>query len=353
MKIAILGAGAWGTALAITFAQRHEIVLWGRDAAQAAALDARRENVRYLPGFPLPAAVRVESRLPVAVMGSDRAIVSAAVSGLGATLQALAGEGRSSVPVIWVCKGFEAGSGLLPHQVAAEVLGEDAECGALSGPSFAQEVASGLPTAVTLAGLQPGSAGRLARALHSPRLRVYASDDIVGVGVGGAVKNVIAIAAGICDGLGLGLNARAALITRGLAEVARLGEALGGRRDTFMGLAGMGDLILTCTGDLSRNRRVGLELARGKPLARILEGLGHTAEGVSTAREVAALATRLDIDMPIVQAVKAILYDGGSPQQAVEELLSRDPRNEAEESLAAAPGSPHRPPENPFCRHAS
>ena len=228
-----------------------------------------------------------------------------------------------------MCKGFEAGTGKLPHQVVAEVLGAQAICGALSGPSFAEEVAAGQPTAVALAANDPVFAREAARQLHSSRLRIYANDDLVGVEVGGAVKNVLAIATGVCDGLGLGLNSRAALMTRGLAEIARLGLALGAQRETFMGLAGMGDLILTCTGDLSRNRRVGLALAENKSLPQILEELGHVAEGVYTAREVAKLALALAVDMPISSAVAAVLDGRISAAKALEQLMARDPREEA------------------------
>jgi glycerol-3-phosphate dehydrogenase (NAD(P)+) len=234
-----------------------------------------------------------------------------------------------ALPVLWVCKGFEAGTGKLPHQVVAEVLGAKAVCGALSGPSFAEEVAAGQPTAVTLAANDHEFAMNAARQLHSRRLRIYANDDLIGVEVGGAVKNVLAIATGVCDGLGLGLNSRAALMTRGLAEIARLGVALGAHRDTFMGLAGMGDLILTCTGDLSRNRRVGLALAEGKSLPQILEELGHVAEGVHTAHEVERLATELAVDMPISRAIAAVLDGRVSAGDALELLMARDPKEEA------------------------
>ena len=230
---------------------------------------------------------------------------------------------------MWVCKGFEAGSGKLPHQVVAEVLGAQAVCGALSGPSFAEEVAAGQPTAVALAANNHAFAVETARQLHTRRLRIYANDDLIGVEVGGAVKNVLAIATGICDGLGLGLNSRAALMTRGLAEIARLGLALGAHRETFMGLAGMGDLILTCTGDLSRNRRVGLALAEDKTLPQILEELGHVAEGVYTAREVDRLARSLGVDMPISAAVAAILDARVNAGEALELLMARDPKEEA------------------------
>ena len=326
MKIAVLGAGAWGTALAIAFARRHEVVLWARDPAQAAALRASRENARYLPGRVLPEVLRVEADFSIAA-ASELNVIATPLSGLRDTLRRLRAAAPAT-PAIWVCKGLEAGSRLLPHQIVAEELGEGAPCGALTGPSFAEEVAKGLPTAITLACADAGFAEKTAQALHDPRLRIYAGHDVIGAEVGGAVKNVMAIAAGISDGMGFGLNARAALITRGLAEITRLGLALGGKRETFMGLAGMGDLILTCTGDLSRNRRFGLALAKGLRLERILQDLGHTAEGVSSAREVAALAQRLCIDMPITQAVKGILHDGVPASAAVEQLLGRDPKPE-------------------------
>jgi glycerol-3-phosphate dehydrogenase (NAD(P)+) len=230
--------------------------------------------------------------------------------------------------VVWLCKGFEQGTGALPHRIAAETLGAGARFGALSGPSFAEEVAQGKPCALTLASSDARFARESAERLHGGRLRVYFTTDLVGVEIGGAVKNVMAIAAGISDGLGLGLNARAALITRGLAEIARLGAALGARPETIMGLAGVGDLILTATGDLSRNRRVGLELARGKPLEAILRDLGHIAEGVHSAREVARLAAAQGVDMPVSEAVNAVLDGKVSPAAAVEQLLAREPKSE-------------------------
>ena len=238
---------------------------------------------------------------------------------------------RRAVPVpavIWACKGFERGSALLPHQIAGEEMGARARCAALSGPSFALEVAQSRPTAVTLAAGNEGFARETARELHQPMLRVYFSTDVTGVEIGGAVKNVMAIATGICDGLRLGLNARAALITRGLAEIARLGVKLGGRPETFMGLAGAGDLILTCTGDLSRNRRAGLLLAEGRPLDDVLERIGHVVEGVYSAREVRRIAAEQGVDMPITQVMCEVLFTGLSARAAVEQLLARDPREE-------------------------
>jgi glycerol-3-phosphate dehydrogenase (NAD(P)+) len=328
MNIAILGAGAWGTALAVSLAARHRIVLWARDAIQAAAILSGRRNSRYLPEVLLPESVVVTGDFSVALAGHDAILIATPTSELRNVLGRVSAS-LSGRPVIWACKGFEQASGKLPHQVAAEVLGKLAACGALSGPSFALEVAQGRPTALTLAAEDAEFAKRLARELHQPTLRVYFSTDLTGVEISGAVKNVMAIAAGISDGLGLGLNARAALITRGLAELTRLGVALGGRPETFMGLAGAGDLILTCTGDLSRNRRVGLLLARGESLAAILKRLGHVAEGVYSAPAIEALAAEKRVDMPITRAVCAVLFRGTPPRDAVQELLARDPREEA------------------------
>jgi glycerol-3-phosphate dehydrogenase (NAD(P)+) len=269
MKIAVLGAGAWGTALAISLATRHEVHLWTRNPAQCAEMSEERVNRRYLPGFPFPDALRIELKLEQALDQADLALVVVPTAGFRQVVRQIAELG-AKMPLLWACKGFEAGTAKLPHQVVAEELGGKAQCGALSGPSFAQEVAKGLPTALTLASRDELFAHAMALELHSPRLRVYSSPDVVGVEVGGAVKNVMAIAAGISDGMGYGYNARAALITRGLAEIGRLGVAMGGRPETFMGLTGAGDLILTCTGDLSRNRTVGLRLAQGQTLDTIL-----------------------------------------------------------------------------------
>lgn len=327
MKITLLGAGAWGTALSIAFAGKHELTLWSREDDVAADLETTRENHRFFPGYKLPESVLVSTDFAAAVADAELLIVSTPIAGLRPTLERLKTLG-CALPVLWVCKGFEAGSGKLPHQVVADVLGVEAVCGALSGPSFAEEVAAGQPTAVSLAANDPAFAREAARQLHTTRLRIYANDDLVGVEVGGAVKNVLAIATGVCDGLGLGLNSRAALMTRGLAEIARLGLALGADRQTFMGLAGMGDLILTCTGDLSRNRRVGLALAHDKSLAQILDELGHVAEGVYTAREVDQLSSRLGIDMPISTAVAAVLDGRLSAADALEQLMARDPKEE-------------------------
>ncbi|MFA7270168.1 MAG: NAD(P)H-dependent glycerol-3-phosphate dehydrogenase [Sterolibacterium sp.] len=328
MNIAVLGAGAWGTALAISFARTQAVTLWVHQADLYAALQSARENQAYLPGHALPPALALSADFAASVGNAQLAVVAAPVAELRTTLRMLR-EAAPSLPFLWVCKGLEAGSGLLPHQVAAEEMTDSATAnGVLTGPSFAEEVARGLPTAVTLASVNTGFARSMAQALSSPRLRIYAGSDVVGAEVGGAVKNILAIAAGICDGLGLGLNARAALITRGLAETVRLGLALGARRETLMGLAGMGDLILTCTGDLSRNRRVGLALANGQALETITRELGHVAEGVFSAREVARRAAQLNVEMPITQTVCAVLDGRLTAAEAVNLLMSRDTKDE-------------------------
>jgi len=329
LNLTVIAAGAWGTALAITFSARHAVTLWTREEDVTRDMQAHRENRRFLAGYPFPESLKIADDFSSAVAGADLLIIAAPLIGFRPTLRALR-DAKAVKPLLWVCKGLEAETALLPHQVVAQELGDGFPCGVLTGPSFAEEVAKGLPLAITLASKDGEFARRTALELHSPRFRIYANDDLPGAEVGGAVKNVMAIATGICDGLGFGLNARAALMTRGLAEIARLGVALGGQPKTFMGLAGMGDLLLTCTGDLSRNRKVGLALAEGKKLSQILADLGHVAEGVSTAREVARLADRLGIEMPITQAVNAILYRDVPAATAVERLLSRDPKTESQ-----------------------
>lgn len=326
-RISVFGAGAWGTALAQAFADNHHVRLWGRDPGQLDEMRATRENRRYLPDIALSNALEFESDFTRVARDADLHLVVTPLAGLRDTVREL-NDLAPGVPLLWACKGLEAGSGKLPHEIITEELGTDARCGVLTGPSFAMEVARGLPTAITLAATDLAFAETWVSVLHQPRLRIYANTDPVGCEIGGAVKNVMAIAAGVSDGMGFGLNARAALITRGLAEIARLGRALGGRTETLMGLAGMGDLILTCTGDLSRNRRVGLTLAQGKTLNDILRDLGHVAEGVSTAREVVSLAARVKVEMPICEAVNALLHHGLAARTAVEQLLARDPRHE-------------------------
>lgn len=326
MKIAILGAGAWGSALATAFSGSHDVALWSRSREDCESL-ARSRVSRYLPEVRLPDAVRVVPELATAVHEARWVLVATSTAGLRPTLAALAAI-SSSPDLIWACKGFETSSGSLPHQVVAEALPGATRAAALSGPSFAIEVARGQPTAVVLASSDAAYATETSAALNSARLRLYSSDDLVGVELGGALKNVIAIAAGISDGLGLGRNARAALVTRGLAELARLGAAMGGRAETFAGLAGLGDLVLTCTGDLSRNRAVGVGLATGKPLDAVLAELGHVSEGVSSARAAREHARQHGVEMPITEAVCSVLFEGLAPREAVQRLLARDPRPE-------------------------
>ncbi len=339
MKIAILGAGAWGTALAVHFCTQHSVSLWARDPQQIATMAGARANARYLPDVALPPALSLTARLDATVVWADAIIVSTPSGAFRGILETIAPL-ISSTPVIWACKGFEAGSMKLPHQIAAESLPQSTPRGVLSGPSFAKEVAAGLPTALTLA----SSDARIldmAVQLHNHHLRVYTSPDVVGVELGGALKNVIAIAAGISDGLHFGYNARAALISRSLAEMIRLGQQLGGEAETFMGLTGMGDLILTATSDLSRNRQVGLKLAAGMKLPAILQELGHIAEGVTTAREIDKLALEMGVDMPVVHAVNQILYQDIAPEIAVQTLLNREPKAELSRSPSNSGKTPH------------
>ncbi len=343
MNITVIGAGAWGTALAISLSANHRVTLWARDAVQIESMRATRRNQRYLPNISLPDNLELSADFAAALMVAELAIIAVPTHALRSTLQHLLHSRphpfdgfrtghfdglRTGLGVVWLCKGFEAETSLLPHQVAVEVLPEEFHCGVLSGPSFAQEVALGLPTALTFASADQEFAHATAQALHHARLRIYTSNDMVGVEVGGAVKNVLAIAAGICDGMGLGFNARAALLTRGLAEITRLGLKLGGRPETLSGLPGVGDLILTCTGDLSRNRQVGLLLAQQHDLPEILRRLGHVAEGVYTVREVQNIAQRLGVAMPICEAVYRIIYEHIPAQEAVAELLNRAPNLE-------------------------
>ncbi|HWA12606.1 MAG TPA: NAD(P)H-dependent glycerol-3-phosphate dehydrogenase [Burkholderiales bacterium] len=329
MKLAILGAGAWGTAFGIAMAPQHQVTLWCRDEPLRARMHGGRRNDRYLPDVPLPGNLALTSDAAAALADCELVVCAVPTAGLRESLKRV----RRHAPargVVWLCKGFEAGSAKFPHQVAAEELAPGASYAALSGPSFADEVARGLPAAVTLASPDAAFAAATARELHTGRLRVYSTTDLAGVETGGAVKNVIAIAAGVCDGLQLGNSARAALITRGLAEMTRLGVALGGRAETFMGLAGAGDLLMTATSDLSRNRRVGLGLGRGRPLAGLLAELGHVAEGVTTAAEVVRLASAKGVEMPIASAVERLLEGRISASVAAEELMNRAPRNEGE-----------------------
>jgi glycerol-3-phosphate dehydrogenase (NAD(P)+) len=307
--------------------------LWSRTAAHRVALQGQRENVRYLPGFTLPPTLAISQlegdALQAELKDQDLVVVATPVAGLRGVLSMLSGV---DVPLAWDCKVFEsaqhdAGCGLMGHEIQSQVA-PHRQAGVLSGPSFAQEVARGQPTALVAASAHAAVSQALVGAFHSPVLRVYSSSDVIGVEVGGAVKNVLAIATGLCDGLYLGLNARAALITRGLAEMTRLGTALGAHAETFMGLSGLGDLVLTATGDLSRNRRVGLALAQGKSLAQVVDALGHVAEGVYTAHTVVQRAHSLGLEMPIAQAVVDLLDGRLQPQQAVQALMGRGPGQE-------------------------
>lgn len=330
MKIAVLGAGAWGTALAAAAARRHEVLLWARDAAQAAAIAATRRNSRYLGDtvlLPEALAVTADHAAALAHASGGLLVIATPMAGLRAQLQALRDLGDDR-PVLWLCKGFESGSGALGHEIA-RALRPAAPCGVLSGPSFALEVARGQPTALVAASDDAALAAAAVEAFHGDALRVYTARDVVGVEVGGAVKNVLAIATGIVDGMpATGLNARAALITRGLAEMTRLGVALGAQPETFMGLSGLGDLVLTATGDLSRNRRVGLLLAAGMGLPQILAELGHVAEGVYSAATVLQRARALGVEMPITEAVVDVLEGRMAPEQAMWRLMTRQARAE-------------------------
>jgi len=326
MNVTILGAGAWGTALAVQAAARHALLLWTRDAAHAAAMLASRENSRYLPGIVLHSALTVSADLNAALRHAEGglAVIATPMSGLREMLAAVPGNAR----VLWLCKGFEAGTGWLGHEIARELRPRTA-CGVLSGPSFAEEVARAQPTALVAASTNVALREAAAEVFHSDTLRIYTSSDPIGVEVGGAVKNVMAIATGLCDGLQAGLNARAALITRGLAEMTRLGTALGARRETFMGLSGLGDLVLTATGDLSRNRKVGMRLAQGVPLAQVLGELGHVAEGVYSAPVVLQRARSLGVEMPITEAVVAVLEGRLRATEAMQLLMAREARRES------------------------
>jgi len=326
MNLTVLGAGAWGTALAVNAAARHPTRLWARDAAQAAQMSASRRNAHYLPGVALPDSLHLDTDFDTSLAHARDGLVIVATP-MAALAEMLGRIGTRAAGVLWLCKGFEPLSGQLGHELARSA-DAGARVGVLSGPSFAIEVARGQPTALVAASLDAALCEEAVDALHSENLRIYTSDDPVGVEVGGAVKNVLAIATGIADGMQLGLNARAALITRGLAEMTRLGVALGARPETFMGLSGLGDLVLTATGDLSRNRSVGRRLAEGLPLPRILAELGHVAEGVPTAPMVLQRAAALGVEMPIVEAVAAVLDGRTTPAQALEQLMGRGARPE-------------------------
>ncbi|WP_133510444.1 NAD(P)H-dependent glycerol-3-phosphate dehydrogenase [Candidatus Thiosymbion oneisti] len=326
--LAVLGAGSWGTALALLLCRNgHRVRIWDYAPEQILALDRDGENRRYLPGFPLPPTLQPVAELTDALEGVSELLVVIPSHAFAAVLRRLPDRLPEGLGITWATKGFEPHTGRLLHQVAEEILGSR-ELAVVSGPSFAQEVAKGLPTAVTVASRRPEHAQRIAGYLHNDHFRAYTGDDLVGVQVGGAAKNVLAIAAGIADGLGFGANTRAALITRGLVELIRLGTGLGGRRDTFMGLAGLGDLVLTCTDDQSRNRRLGLALAQGLSVEEAKREIGQEVEGVITTRAVNTIAHRLGVEMPICSQVFGVLYEGRTPEQATRSLLMRSSKAE-------------------------
>ncbi len=328
--MAVVGAGSWGTALAIQLARAgHPTYLWGRDLAQLDALRRARCNERYLPDAAFPETLKVALDLAEALESVRDVLIAVPSHAFRATLELVRSYSSKDTRVAWATKGFEIESGLLPHQVAAEVLGPRPGA-VLSGPTFAKEVGAGLPTAMTVASRDEVFAKQLASRLSGPNFRAYMQSDIMGVEVGGAVKNVIAIGSGIADGMGFGANTRVALITRGLAEMMRLGVKLGAARETFMGLAGLGDLVLTCTDDQSRNRRLGLALGRGSSMRAALAAIPQVIEGVPAARAVRAVADRLSVEMPICHEIFRIMHEGKPVREAVQELMGRELRSETE-----------------------
>jgi glycerol-3-phosphate dehydrogenase (NAD(P)+) len=326
----VIGAGSWGTALAIQLAREgHRTHLWGRDPAQLDEMRRARRNLRYLPDAPFPDALQVSDDLALALGDSRDALIAVPSQAFRATLEGVEPLLAPHTRIAWATKGFEITTGLLPHQVAGEVLG--ARPGAvLSGPTFAREVGAGLPTAMTVASRDEDFAKELARRLSGLSFRAYTQTDIMGVEVGGAVKNVIAIGSGIADGMGFGANTRVALITRGLAEMVRLGVVLGAARETFMGLAGLGDLVLTCTDDQSRNRRFGMALGKGQSVSEAQGGIGQVVEGLTAARAVYEVAERSGVDMPICREIYRIMHEGKPVRAAVQALMGREVRSEAE-----------------------
>ena len=332
--IAVLGAGSWGTALAMQLARNDRSCrLWARRSEQVADMKARRENHRFLPGFPFPEGLEVTDDLEGALASSQRLLIAVPSHAFVGLLDRIAPGLHGFDGIAWACKGFEPGTGALLHEVAAQRLGEDLSLAAVTGPSFAREVARDLPTAVTVASIGAEYGEDIARCLHGGSFRAYTSTDMVGAELGGAVKNVLAVATGISDGMGLGDNCRAALVTRGLAEMMRLGAAMGARPETLTGLAGMGDLVLTCTGDLSRNRRLGLALGRGDTVEHAVAEIGQVVEGVGTSAEVQRLAHQYEVSMPISEQVHGIIHEGWNPAEGVRRLLAREqkPEHQTEE----------------------
>jgi glycerol-3-phosphate dehydrogenase (NAD(P)+) len=328
-SVTVLGAGSWGTALAALIARHgHRTVLWGRDAAIAEAIDQRHENPRYLPGIALPDELRATTDLAAAMRDADLVLVVVPSHAFTETLRALAPLRPGHAGVAWAAKGFEPGSGRFLHEVAGELLGPAVPLAVVTGPSFAKEVALGLPTALTVQGEDTAFVQQVADVLHGPEFRAYTGSDMRGAELGGAMKNVLAVATGAADGMALGLNARTGLITRGLNEMLRLNAAIGGRAETLMGLAGLGDLVLTCTGDLSRNRRLGLALGRGQTLEDAVREIGQVVESVQTANEVMRLAERHGVELPISENVRAVLHGDITPAEALQRLLSREQKAE-------------------------
>ena len=334
LKVAVLGAGSWGTALAALIARHgHAAVLWGRDADVVAAIDRGHENPHYLPGIALPDTLRATTDLAAALRAADLVLVVVPSHAFTQTLHALAPLRPAHAGVAWATKGFEPGSGRFLHEVAADTLGPGVPLAVVTGPSFAREVAQGLPTALTVHGDDDGFVQQVAGVLHGPNFRAYTGDDMRGAELGGAMKNVLAVATGAADGMGLGLNARTGLITRGLNEMLRLNAAIGGRPETLMGLAGLGDLVLTCTGDLSRNRRLGLALGRGQSLDDAVREIGQVVESVQTADEVMRLAERHGLELPIAHNVRDVLHGDITPAEALQRLLAREQKAEYPEDL--------------------
>ncbi len=334
MRIAVLGAGSWGTALASLLARNgHQTQLWGRSTEQVRSINEQHENTRYLPGIALPAQLTASTDLAATVREADLILVVTPSHAFHETIVELAPHRKNGVGVSWATKGFEPGSGRFLHEVAAQILGDDVPLAVVTGPSFAKEVAQGLPTAVTVHSDDADFAQQVAEALHGPAFRAYTGNDMLGAELGGAMKNVLAVATGLSDGMNLGLNARAGLITRGLNEMLRLNQALGGRAETLMGLAGLGDLVLTSTGDLSRNRRLGLALGKGQSINEAVASIGQVVESIQTCDEVMRLADRFDMDLPISALVHKVLHEQITPNEGLKLLLSREQKPEYPDEL--------------------
>lgn len=328
--ITVLGAGSYGTALAICIARKGvPLTLWGRNSDDVSQMQQTRENSRYLPGIELPESIHVEADLAQAVAGSDTILVVVPSYGFAEVLEQIKPHLRPTARIAWATKGLEPGTGRLLSDVATDVLGTERALAVLSGPTFAKEMAQGMPTAIAVASNQAGFVNQLSEVLHCDKsFRVYSNDDFTGMQLGGAVKNIIAIGAGMADGIGFGANTRTALITRGLAELTRLGLAVGGKPETFTGMAGLGDLILTCTDNQSRNRRFGMALGQGKSVQQAMDGIGQAVEGYRNTKEVFELAKRYQVEMPIVEQIYAVLYEGKDPMQASQDLLARSRKSE-------------------------